>query len=316
MRKQLKSYWTMFCVAALLLSFCGIHGLAYAGPQAPASPECEWSTLGAVSSIRQEKDAFFIDISAYIGNAFVEDVLLQITFPIEGGFRLNISEFSSRHGYFQPSALSDLTYKELRDGRLMMYGVGDTVLYYQKTAGGFELSVGDMKGNVSLTFSDENIHLGYQVSTIVKTKMTLPLAADEAIYNGSERFNDVNQVGYVFSLRNVDAAYHGANSLSETHTDTYINLPIFHSSAGYSVWYNMTYTGTADIGVADKTSYTVDFDGGKFDFYMWNGTILENIKKYTAITGTSIVPPRWAFGYWLGAQAVPWRTNQTTGTIY
>ena len=75
----------------------------------------------------------------------------------------------------------------------------------------------------------------------------------------------------------------------------------------------MTYSGTADIGVADKNAYTVDFDGGKFDFYMWNGTILENIQKYTTITGTSIVPPKWAFGYWLGAQAVPWRTDQTTG---
>ncbi len=175
------------------------------------------------------------------------------------------------------------------------------------------MSVGDKKGNISLTFTDDDIYLGYQKYTLVKTKMSLPLREEEAIYNGSERFNDVNQVGYVFSLRNVDAAYHGTETPAETHTDSYINVPIFHSSEGYSVWYNMTYTGTADIGVADTSAYTVDFDGNKFDFYMWNGTILENIKKYTAITGTSIVPPKWAFGYWLGAQAIPWRTDQTTG---
>lgn len=316
----MKTYWkrfvAMICVVALLFSFGSLPGLAYAGPQAPASPNCEWSELKDVFLTFQEKDTFRIDIATYVEDIFRENLLLYITFPVEGGFRFNISEDETKRGFFNPSALSDITYQTLDDGRLMMYGTGDTVLYYNKTATGFVMSVGDKKGNISLTFTNENIHLGYQGMDIVRTKMTLPLAKDEAIYNGSERFNDVNQVGYTFSLRNVDAAYHGSNDASKNHTDSYINVPIFHSSEGYSVWYNMTYTGTADIGDSDHSAYTVDFDGGKFDFYMWNGTILENIKKYTAITGTSIVPPKWAFGYWLGAQAVPWRTNQTTGKTY
>ncbi len=336
MKKYGKRYLAIALVVALLFSLSGIPGLAASlKPTAPASPVCVWHTTGTVKSTQQNKDTFVInapididtsaeddtgygDLNVNIGSllGFAYDIKMYITFPVEGGFRLRLSEKASESGFFNPSALSDITYQTLDDGRIMMYGMGDTVLYYQKTASGFTMSVGDKKGNISLTFTDDDIYLGYQKDKIVRTKMTLPLATEEAIYNGSERFNDVNQVGYVFSLRNEDTGYHGVETPSEEHTNSYINVPIFHSSEGYSVWYNMTYTGTADIGVADASAYTVDFDGSKFDFYMWNGTILENIKKYTAITGTSYVPPKWAFGYWLGAQDGPWRTNQTTGTTY
>ncbi len=335
MKKHLMRCLAVACVVALLFTLSGIPGLAYAGPKAPESPDCTWMTTGTVVSIAQNKDTFVInapidrdtsvengsgfgDIDVNVGDlfGFAYDIKMYITFPVEGGFRLRLSEKASESGFFNPSALSDITYTTLGDGRIMMYGTGDTVLYYQETETGFTIAVGDKQGNISLAFTDDDMYLGYKNHKIVRTKMRLPLHTGEAIYNGSERFNDVNQVGYSFSLRNVDAAYHGSTTASSTHTDSYINVPIFHSSEGYSVWYNMTYTGTADIGSTDVSSYTVDFDGGKFDFYMWNGTILENIKKYTAITGTSIVPPKWAFGYWLGAQAVPWRTDQTTGKSY
>ncbi len=335
MKKRFKRGFAIACVVALLFSLSGIPGLAYAGPQAPASPECTWKTPGTVKSTAQNEDSFVINIPVALDTSaeddtgfgdlgvnlgqmlgFAYEVNMYITFPVEGGFRLRLSEKDAESGYFNPSALSDITYATLDDGRLMMYGTGDTVLYYQETATGFTMSVGDKKGNISVTFTDDDIYLGYQNHKVVRTKMSLPLCEREAIYNGSERFNDVNQVGYRFSLRNVDAAYHGSDTPVETHTNSYINVPIFHSSEGYSVWYNMTYTGTADIGASDTSAYSVDFDGNKFDFYMWNGTILENIKKYTAITGTSIVPPKWAFGYWLGAQANPWRKDPVTGVTY
>jgi len=337
-----KRYLSVLCAVTLLLSLVCFNGsidvsAAASATLGPEPPTCTWFTTSTVKSVKQESDTFVINTAVDIGKnesgddanfgdinigigdlmGYVYNVNMYITFPVEGGFRLRLSEDASKSGFFNPSALSAITYSTLDDGTIVMYGTGDTVLYYKQTATGFTLSVGDKNGKKSLTFTDDDIYLGYNNSSqLVRTKMTLPLAADEAIYNGSERFNDVNQVGHVFSLRNLDAAYHGSSTPSETHTDSYINVPIFHSSEGYSIWHNVTYSGTADVGVEDSGAYTVDFYGGKLDFYVWNGTILENIKKYTAITGTSYVPPKWAFGYWLGAQAVPWRTNQDTGVSY
>lgn len=336
MKRHWKQWLAIVCVVALLASVWSICSSAAAtGTLGPDAPECTWRTTGTVKSVKQKTDTFVIRSSIDLGNVdeddggfgdidiglgdlmgYAYDVTFYISFPVEGGFRLRTSESASKSGFFNPSALSEITYQTMDDGSIVMYGADDTVLRYKKTSTGFTLSVGDKKGSTALTFTDDDIYLGYSGTKIVRTKITLPLAEEEAIYNGSERFNDVNQVGYVFSLRNLDAAYHGTGTDSSTHTDSYINVPIFHSSGGYSIWHNVTYSGTADVGVADASAYTVDFYGEKLDFYVWGGTILENIKKYTSITGTSIVPPKWAFGYWLGAQAVPWRKNYETGVTY
>ncbi len=132
------------CVVAMVFSLSGIPGLAYAGPKAPASPECTWYTPGTVKSTEQGKDTFVIhapvaldtsaeddegpfgDIGVNIGSmlGFAFDTHMYITFPVEGGFRLRLSEDAAKSGFFNPSTLSDITYVTKDDGSLMMYGTG------------------------------------------------------------------------------------------------------------------------------------------------------------------------------------------------
>ena len=64
----------------------------------------------------------------------------------------------------------------------------------------------------------------------------------------------------------------------------------------------MAYTGQADIGKSDPYKYTVIFDGANLDFYVFIGTPLENLKRYTDFTGTSGVSETWTYGFWTGAQ--------------
>ena len=321
--KKWRRYVAAICAVLLVLSV-GITGAAYAGPQQPEITKCLWAVTNGVKSTSQGETSFVIrssatvdpselltagdddyavdvDIFDLIGTTYA--VNFYISFPAEGGFRLRLSEEENKSGFFNPAAYEPIRYTALADGRLSMRsesGSDGTVVYYSTTANGFRLTVGNTARGELFSFTSDDIKLAYRGGEVKKTEIRLPLKADEAIYNGGERFNDVNQRGYEFSLRNVDAAYHGSSgkgNLSSDHTYSYINVPLFHSDAGYSVWYNMAYSGTANVGKTDANVFSTAFDGGKLDFYVFTGTILENIKKYTDITGKSYIPAdKWVFG--------------------
>lgn len=338
--KNWRKYVAALCAVLLLLSV-GITGAAYAGPQQPEITKCLWTVAKGVKSTEQKETSFVIrssatvdpselltagdddhaidvDIFDLIGTTY--DVNFYISFPAEGGFRLRLSEDAGKSGFFSPGASDPIRYTALADGRLSMRsenGTDGTVVYYSRTATGFRLTVGNTERGELFSFTSDDLKLAYRGGEVAKTEIRLPLKTDEAIYNGGERFNDVNQRGYAFSLRNVDAAYHGSSSTSTStsHTYSYINVPLFHSDAGYSVWYNMAYSGTADVGKADTSVFSTAFDGGKLDFYVFTGTILENIKKYTDITGKSYVPAdKWVFGYWMGGGQGPWKGTDSKET--
>lgn len=301
LKKQAR-FIALFSIVCILISLFGVHAAAYSNPAAAASKNVEWFTVNNVLSAERKADTFIVHtaLKSTTGSS-TRNLDFYITFPVEGGFRLRLSEDTSKSGFFEPSALQTISYKGATDTKTVVYGADGTVLTFLKTVYGFSIAVGNQKQATLVNITSDDMLFGFIGANVEKFKMSMPLRDGEAIYNGSERFNAVNQVGQAFSLRNEDCWSDDPAS--------YINVPLFHSSMGYSVWYNMTYTASADVGKTDPNAYVVDFEGGKVDFYMWSGTILENIKKYTAITGTSIVPPKWAFGYWLGAQAVPWRTN-------
>lgn len=318
--KKCVRYISIVCVIAMLFSVFAFSGNAYSNPAAAASKEVVWMNTTEILSVDRQQDSFVVqamlqanatgddggDMNLDISQIRPRTVKFFISFPIEGGFRFRISEDELQSGFFNPSAVADITYLETTDTKTVMRGADNTVLTFEKTGTGFVMTVTDDKQRTNLVIPSAYIEFGFIGSSVETFRMTTPLKNGEAIYNGSERFNAVNQVGQTFSLRNEDCWSDDPVS--------YINVPIFHSSEGYSVWYNMTYTASADVGKTDIDKCVVDFEGGKVDFYVWTGSILENIQKYTAITGTSIVPPKWAFGYWIGAQAVPWRTNSKGST--
>lgn len=95
--------------------------------------------------------------------------------------------------------------------------------------------------------------------------------------------------------------------------DSYANVPLLHSSRGYSVFFNSYYAGIADIGKSASDSFYMDFAGPDLDLYVWTGTPLENVKSYTKLTGTSATIPRWAVGYWAGG--TNWNYWMQNGTL-
>lgn len=301
MQQMLKKGLSLCCAVLLLLSvFCTSAVAAelsgvYASTEIPELRNVTWLPLGAVTGTEQTAKYFILHTTA---GEHRED--LYISFPAEGGFRLQSKHETQKEleesnvGLFEPSSIAVIDYKADAEGSTLMTGADGTVLLYVPKRDGFRLTVLNSEKEELLSISNEQIYFAYnRTNEVAGSRVELPLDEQEAIYGGGERFNDTNHVGHSFSLTNVDAW-----SLDDY---SYINVPIFHSNRCYSVWFNMTYPGIADVGDSNPDKYTIQFSGAKLDFYLWAGTPLENIKKYTDITGTSGVPEAWALGFWTGA---------------
>lgn len=302
----------LILISVAMLMTCAFPALAWSGPDLPTYYNYSWYTLSAAVKTTADKEAFVITTKA--GE---HDVQLYITFPEVGGYRIRLGNDADSSGYFDIPAAT-IKYENTADGGLRMRGTDNSSLVYTETEDSFSLRLYNAKNHPIVTLSGEQISLAYKngKQEIIKTMVELPLMENEAVYNGAERYTDVNLVGSEVNLYNVDASYHGAASDMTERPDAYINSPFFHSNRGYSLWFNMAYGGIADIGKTNEHKLSVMFEGGdKLDFVLWSGTSKENIQKYTSITGTSIVPEKWVFRYWMGGAYSPWN-YQYTGNGY
>ncbi len=289
--------------AVLLMFVCCVCATAEAyqwskTPSSPAYPNVvgAWSGLGSVIKTEQTAHCFIVTVKA--GE---KEEQLYLSLPTAGGFRLQSKHeyqatlTTSNVGLFEAENAT-ITYKQDANGVVVINGKDGTNLKFQKTADGFTLDICNKTGKKLIGISNKQIFFAYNYKNeVVKTRVELPLTDGEGIYQGGERFNSTNQVGKYTSLTNSDAW--------SAEDSSYHNVPLFHSNRGYSIWFNMTYPGEADMGWSNKNKYSIQFDGEKLDFYLWVGTPLENIKKYTDITGTSGMYNEWTFGFWSGAMS-------------
>ncbi len=79
-----------------------------------------------------------------------------------------------------------------------------------------------------------------------------------------------------------------------------IDIPFFMSTRGYGIFWNTTWPQRYIFGSPDSSFYSVLAEGGNLDYYFIGGPSFKKIlKRYTAITGRSPLPPKWAFGVWV-----------------
>ena len=251
-----------------------------------------------MTATKQTTEYFIISTKAGTHN---ED--LYISMPKTGGVRIQslhqvqkdnglTKPDVNNDGLFEPEKARTMSYR--KDGNdVIMTGADGTVVRFVKKNDGFELQVMN-KTECIVNITNKQISFGYnKKGEVVSLAVEMPLVEQEAIVGGGERFNDVNQVGRKISLVNVDSP--------STDAYSYNNIPLFHSNRGYSIFFNSTAIGRADFGVANKAKYTIRFDEQQLDVTLWAGMPLENLKKYTDITGRSGVYEEWAYGFWTGA---------------
>ena len=258
-----------------------------------------WQKPSAIKAVEQREKEFLVSLSTEEGR--INN--LYFSFPNEGGVRMHLDN----EGYFSPSACNDIEYSK-DDLSIIMSAGGTTVLFY-KDETPWRIEIRNSKNNNVLELNADDILLGYDENNeLKKVKTVTPIVKNEVLFGLGERFNGFIQNGKTIEMWNYDSVKQLKVSYGD-HNVGYKNIPMLHSNKGYSIFYNNTYYAIADVGESDETECSFEFYGPILDMYIWTDTTENNINSYLSLTGSTIIPPKWALSYWAGQIGSVWRNN-------
>ena len=264
--------------------------MAYSGCPLMREHDVTFHAATAVTGVRRKADAFYIFV-----NINGKTTRLALTFPALGGVRL-----AAKGGFFAAADNHPITYSGQKVIRMT---AGDEKATFSRDAEkGFVLTVYGKNGNPAFTLSGDDLQFGIDAKgKCGRMRFFVPFKENEVLYGLGERYDRLDRRGLHAYLWNVDTAFGGVQG------EAYQNVPLMHSTAGYALFFNTMFGGNTDSGVTvpDKTLY--DFNGDAQDLFVFTGTPLENLDSYTRLTGRPILPPRWAYEYWMGASLDGWR---------
>ena len=264
--------------------------MAYSGCPLMREHNVTFHAATAVTGVRRGADAFciFVKING-------RTTRLALTFPALGGVRL-----AAKHGFFATDDNKAITYS---GHKVIRMTAGDEKADFRRdTEKGFVLTVCGKNGNPAFTLSGADLQFGIdEKGKCGRMRFFVPFAKNEVLYGLGERYDRLDRRGLHAYLWNVDTGFGAVQG------EAYQNVPLMHSTAGYALFFNTMLGGNTDSGVTvpDKTLY--DFNGDAQDLFVFTGTPLENLDSYTRLTGRPILPPRWAYEYWMGASLDGWR---------
>lgn len=237
-----------------------------------------------------------------------ETVTMYVTFPADGGVRIR----NGKEGAFAPSGLCDITYEELDENRFRMSGNGTSVILLS-TPDQWALEIYDRDGDLKTAFRSScgrwaasEFKIGINIDEVPALyRFFLPISEEEEFYGFGERFNGLRQRRTRLMMWNVDALTTAGvySSLSDEYCDktqAYKNIPLIHSTRGYSIFFNSYLPIAFDMGYSDPGKWKTEIYGTQLDLYVWTDAPAENLVNYHRLTGTPFIPPKWAFDYWLG----------------
>ncbi len=255
----------------------------------------EWKTVKSAESLEVQGKTLLMHCVA--GDQKVD---LRLALPSTGGIRI----YGSEEGYWRPADLLPLAAEVARgscsidfaDGKVMIHQDPFSISIYDATAGE-AIQIG--ADSLAFRFGPDGKILGVDFGH--------PLDHNEIIYGFGEKYDHFNHNGNVLTLWGTDDWVGNGEGMANT---TYKPLPIFHSSKGYMVFDNSSYRLRGDIGRTDPSRYRLTQLGPIFDYYIWIGAPGKALESYTALTGRTPVPPKWAFEPWMGRGEGAWANDR------
>lgn len=286
----------------------------YAFGPPPLGLFVDWRGYGDIEDTFVHDDCFEIKIKK---QPFEQPDSIYISCPNMGGVRISSKPPLTREeapeentAIFEPEYSLPINKDEFNNA---LVGADGTIVRLVRDGGYWGLEIYNAQGELIETINKWNLYYSDDRFLRRQYRLALPLKSDEVIFGTGERYSHFNQHGKRIRFWNTDPCYHGFSSL-ETHDlwRGYKNVPIVTSDRGITYFFNTTCCGEGDFGNTDKTRMQLTFDDYRMDFYIWTGTPLENIKKYTALTGRQVLPPKWAFRYMAGGSNGFWGFGRKT----
>ena len=147
---------------------------------------------------------------------------------------------------------------------------------------------------------------------VLAVDLRRPLGVEENLYGFGERFNALGQRKNVVTLWGVDCwdgNVHGQLN------QAYKNIPLIHSTAGYSLFWNSTYRLRADVGATVEKQCRLTAFGNILDLFIWPCSAQQVLQRYTDLTGKPLIPPPWAFEPWMGGGGRRWANGPLKNAV-
>lgn len=217
--------------------------------------------------------------------------LLTITArsPMPDVIGVTVSHFQGRR---DPGPRFDLTFEETAvqadaDAATLTSGALSVRFHRDSwgvdfVAGGEVLTSSGRKGMAAITTGDGGHYLREQ----------LGLGVGHCVYGLGERFGPLVKNGQVVDVWNAD----GGTSSEQA----YKNVPFYLTNAGYGVFVDHPELVSFEVGSEAVSRVQFSVEGQELRYFVIYGpTPKEILRKYTALTGRSALPPAWSFGLWL-----------------
>ena len=308
MKKYFIRILTVICCFAIAFSVMGISVTAVVDKSEykvieniatpfPEDVRVKWYRLNNLTDIEKGTDKLIMQFNV---NSTVYK--LYLTFPNKGGFRL----YSDDSGFWKPDSVKKINYS--KSGNDLVCSAGDnTSIKLRQKENNWALDIYN-KNKLVYRVTGKQLSVGFdRDNKLAKTRLEGSIGTKETLTGLGQRFDSQIRNGTKALLWNLDVGQHVAIE-NEWETDlTYTNIPLLHSTNGYSVFFNSSYAIEADIGKADSKKYTLENYGNTMDFYFWTGKAEDRMEGYMSLTGYNILPPKWAFSYWAGNSAIYWQ---------
>lgn len=261
--------------------------------------DVEWQSPTEIVSLETQEKQFIVSTKTEKGR--VKNLFFQ--FPTEGGVRFH----ADQTGFWNAEEYADIDYTS-EGAAIVMSANGTTVKFYEE-ASPWRFEVYNDEGKMVVWYLSDQMFFGYDDNgELRKVKIVSDVSKSENLFGLGERFGGFLQNGKTVEMWNFDSFGQLRRSYGD-HNVGYVNVPLLHSSRGYSVFHNNNYYGIIDVADTEKDKCSAEFYGPMLDMYLWTGTTLENLDSYCKLTGSSATVPKYALSYIPGQATTQWTAN-------
>ena len=206
----------------------------------------KWTSCSEIGQVLETKDHVTICVESK------ERTWELMIYPVVGGFRM----ISGKKGFFdgKPEAFS----MEESEHAYIIRSKEHEMILQKET---LEISI-DRKAITNL----KNISFIFEKESVSASRIQFSIHENSAIYGFGERFDSVNQYGKTVALWQRDAC---EGCLASIGNQAYKNIPLVHTSDGFSFFANTSYRMRMDVGDAVQDYLSVEALGDVFDFYIF-----------------------------------------------
>ncbi|MFH1811650.1 MAG: TIM-barrel domain-containing protein [Pseudomonadota bacterium] len=130
--------------------------------------------------------------------------------------------------------------------------------------------------------------------------LSAALHADEHFVGFGEKTGRLDKRGQRLEMWTADPWY-PEPTFSPSSDPIYQSHPFFitlREGRAHGLYLNNTHRSRFDLGATEASTLGIEVDAGELDLVLFNGpSVPEVVRRYTALTGRTALPPLWALGY-------------------